>query len=98
MDMEETIQNAVTACERAMNNFGDKSGLARGLCNMHPTLQQSLMSSLVLGVTSIMAKKYAEGNYDPRNQAACKVASVMWEAVKNEYNITGDNGFSLPCI
>lgn len=98
MNMEELIQNAVTACERAMNNFCDKSELARRLCNMHPTLQQSLMSSLVLGVTSIMAKKYADGIYDPRNHAACKVASVMWEAVKKEYNITGDNGFALPCI
>lgn len=91
MDTDKLITEAVDACERAVNFYGDKKAFAMGLCGMHRTLQQTFFSEVILGVVRRMAQNYTAQNFDARNESACKMARVMFDAVKKEYDLADDN-------
>jgi len=57
-----------------VNEIGfDNAAFAMAIGCQHRTLQQSVMRALV-AVANQLAANYAEGNYDLRNEAACKLA------------------------
>ena len=68
---------AIVAAEclaNAVNEIGfDNDGFAMAISCQHRTLQQSVMRALV-AVANQLAADYAEGRYDLRNEAACKLA------------------------
>lgn len=53
-------------------NF-DCQAFAMAVVCQHRTLQQSTMRAFA-AMCNQLATSYAEGNYDPRNEAACKLA------------------------
>ena len=68
---------AIVAAEcltNAVNEIGfNNEAFAMVVACQHRTLQQSVMRALV-AVANKLATSYAEGNYDLRNEAACKLA------------------------
>ena len=66
----ECLTNAVNEI-----NF-DNQAFAMAVGCQHRTLQQSVMRALV-AVSNQLATNYAEGNYDLRNEAACKLAAEI---------------------
>ena len=68
---------AILAAEclaNAVNEIGfDNDAFAMAIGCQHRTLQQSVMRALV-AVANQLATSYAEGRYDLRNEAACKLA------------------------
>lgn len=95
---DELVADAIVACERAMNTFGDKSAFAMKVGGMHPTLQQTFFSNIVLAIVRKFSENCEKGWYDERNKMACEVAKVMWDAVKEKYNIAEDAPFHLPLV
>jgi len=51
----------------------DNQAFALAVACQHRTLQQSMMRAFV-AVSNQLASHYAEGGYDLRNEAACKLA------------------------
>ena len=98
----ENAQTAATALERAINSFGSGEGSAYivdKMLSMHRTLNQKFTGEIILPFIREMAKKYDAQRYDLRNEAACKICRVMWDAVKKEYGIENDSDdFGLPLI
>ena len=98
-DVDKMFSDAALACERAVNIGGvSKKPFLDGLCGMHRTLQNTFFSEIVLGMVRRKALDFDAGNYDMRNEAACKLAKVMWEAVKKECQRTDDSEIHLACI
>lgn len=68
---------AILAAEclaNAVNEIGfDNDAFAMAIGCQHRTLQQSVMRALV-AVANQLATSHAEGRYDLRNEAACKLA------------------------
>lgn len=74
--LESAIRAIVSgeAMSNAVNEIGfDNDAFAMAIGCQHRTLQQSVMRALV-AVANQLATNYAEGNYDLRNEAACKLA------------------------
>lgn len=91
---KENAEMAATAMERTMNQFGgreDAELVVSHLLNMHRTLNQTFTSRVVLRFVQEMAKRYTSGRMDARNESACKICRVMWDAVKKEYGREGDD-------
>lgn len=98
-EVDKMMTDAALACEKAVNIGGvSKKPFLDGLCGMHRTLQNTFFSEIVLGMVRRKALDFDSGNYDPRNEAACKIAKVMWEAVKKEYQMTDDSAVHLACL
>ena len=99
---KETVETAATAVERFINNFGsgeDAELFVDKMCGMHRTLQQKFTSEVVMQFIRKMAKRYTDQWYDARNEAACRMCRLMWDAVKAEYGREGDeDNVSLPLI
>ena len=90
----ENAETAATAMERTINSFGseeDTKYIVEHLLTMHRTLNQKFTGEIILPFIYQMAKKYDAHSYDLRNESACKVCRVMWDAIKAE-------DFNLPCI
>lgn len=102
MATENNAETAATAVERFINNFGSGEAseeFVNKMCGMHRTLQQKFMSEVVLQFIRKMAMRYTAQNYDLRNEAACKMCRVMYDAIKAEYGYqSDDDGICLPCI
>lgn len=94
-------EKAVKAIERSVNCTGngeDATVVVWGMLNMHRTLNQALTGNIILPFIRRMASNYEKLNYDARNEAACKMCKVMWDAVKEKYNLTDGDNCALPFI
>ena len=102
MATEDYAETAANAVERFINNFGsgdDAEEFVDKMCCMHRTLQQKFTGEVVLQFIRRMAKMYTDDSYDARNEAACKMCRVMYDAIKAEYGYqSDDDGICLPCI
>lgn len=98
----EKMKQAAEMMESAINVMGNQESteyFVREMCNMHRTLQQSYTGDIVIPFVREMAKRYKGGFYDARNEFACKVCSVMWDAFAKEFEITDDSiRVGLPMI
>lgn len=98
----ENAEKAAAELERTVNSFGSGESTAYvvdKMLSMHRTLNQKFTGEIILPFVREMAKKYDSMRYDLRNEAACKLCRVMWNAVKTEYGLEGDDfPFGLPCI
>ena len=98
----ETAVTAATAIERMVNQFGgseDVEDVRNHLLGMHRTLQQKFTSQFIIPFVFEMARRYSDGRYDLRNEAACRVCSIMYTALKAEYGTDGeDTPIALPLI
>lgn len=98
----ETAETAATTLERLVNQFGGSEDIAdvlNHLLGMHRTLQQKFTSQFIIPFVYEMARRYSDGMYDPRNEAACRLCSIMYTALKAEYGTDGeDNPIALPVI
>lgn len=101
---EEPSQDAKNAAEslsHALNCMGGTANsdhVVSSMLNLHRTLNQCFTGNIVLPFVRKMAERYENGEYDPRNESACRVCHVMWEAVKKEYDFPGDRDFRLPLV
>ena len=102
MATENHAETAATAVERFINNFGsgeDSELFVDKMCGMHRTLQQKFTSQFIIPFVFEMARRYSDGRYDLRNEAACRVCSIMYTALKAEYGTDGeDTPITLPLI
>jgi hypothetical protein len=90
----EIAETAATALERTINQFGGKEDadhIVNHLTSMHPTLQQSFVSRIIIPLVREMAMHHSDRWYDARNETACKVCRVMYDALKAEYGRVGDD-------
>lgn len=98
----EMAETAATALERVVNQFGgkeDSDHIVNHLLSMHRTLQQSFVSRIIIPLVREMAMRHSEGRCAPRNETACKVCRVMYDALKAEYGKEGDDeDFALPMV
>jgi hypothetical protein len=71
---------AIVAAECLANSVNeinfDNQAFAMAVGCQHRTLQQSVVRALV-AVAHELATSYADGNYDLRNEAACKLAAEI---------------------
>ena len=98
----ENAETAATAMERTINSFGSDDNskyIVEKMLTMHRTLNQKFTGEIILPFIQAMAQKYDAHRFDLRNEAACKVCRVMWDAIKAEYEIEDDAAdFRLPVI
>ena len=80
--MEKRTEKFVKAAEGFVNVYGaEKLEAARGLANMHRYLVNSFFG-VVLRFIGILAKNYANGNYDGRNEMACRLSKIMIDSLR----------------
>ena len=80
--MEKRTEKFVKAAEDFVNVYGaEKLEAARGLANMHRYLVNSFFG-VVLRFIGILAKNYANGNYDGRNEMACRLSKIMIDSLR----------------
>lgn len=100
--ISENAKTAVDALKRTVNSFdcGDNAEfIVAQMLYMHRTLNQAFTDGIVVPFIRKMAKMYDSGSYDLRNEAACRVCRVMWDALKAEYGLNDDSAdFRLPMI
>ena len=92
---------AVQALERSVNCMGDDADaktVVNGMANLHRTLNQALTGNIILPFIRRMAADYDAHNYDARNETACQICKVMWEAVKEKYHMPDNGETRLPLI
>ena len=98
----ENAQTAATAMVRSLNTFGSDENskyIVEKMLTMHRTLNQKFTGEIILPFIQAMAQKYDAHRFDLRNEAACKVCRVMWDAIKAEYEIEDDAAdFRFPMI
>lgn len=98
----ENAETAATAMERTINSFGSDENskyIVEHFLTMHRTINQKFTGEIILPFIREMAKKYDAHRFNLRNEAACKVCRVMWDAIKAEYEIEDDAAdFRLPLI
>ncbi len=98
----ENAETAATAMERTINSFGSEENtkyIVEHFLTMHRTLNQKFTGEIILPFIQAMAQKYDEHRFDLRNESACKICRVMFDAVKKEYGIEGDSEYvGLPVI
>lgn len=98
----EKMKQAAKMMESAINVMGNQEStkyFVSEMSNMHRTLQQSYTGDIVIPFIRTLAKRYKDGFYDARNEAACKACSVMWEAYAKAFEITDDSiRVGLPMI
>ena len=73
-----------------MENFINQSGMrdeytifVTMMAGMHRTLNQKFAGEIVIPFVREMAKRYKNGFYDERNELACRLCSLMWEALES---------------
>ena len=102
MATEKPEETAATAVERFINNFGSgeaSKAFVGSMLTMHRTLNQKFTGEIILPFIREMAQRYESQRFDLRNEAACKVCRVMWDAIKAEYDLKDDAApFRLPVI
>jgi hypothetical protein len=99
--VSERAKNAVEALERAVNVLGngeDMRYIAEQMSLMHRTLVQSFTRGVVIPFIKRLADFHCAGYCDARDEAACKACEVMWEALKKEYGLEGNEEPYLPLI
>ena len=80
--MEKRTEDFVKATEKFINVYGaERLEAAKGWANMHRYLVNSFFG-VVLRFIGILAKNYAEGNYDGRNEFACRLSKIMIDALR----------------
>lgn len=97
----EEAKNAAENLSCALNCMGGSANSAhivRSMLNLHRTLNQAFTGNIVLPFVREMARNFREGNYDPRNEAACKVCDLMWNAICKEHGFAPDAEPRLPLI
>lgn len=102
MATENNAETAAVAVERFINNFGSgeaSKAFVESMLTMHRTLNQKFTGEIILPFIRAMAQKYDAQRFDLRNEAACKVCRLMWDAIKAEYDLKDDAAdFRLPVI
>lgn len=82
--MEKRTEDFVKATEKFVNVYGvEKLEAAKGWANMHRYLVNSFFG-VVVRFIGILAKNYADGNYDGRNEFACYRAKIMIDALREK--------------
>ena len=56
-----------------------------GLVYAHRTLNQAFVGRYVIPFIRMMAENYRSGNYDGRNEFACKLCDIMLNSVEEKY-------------
>ena len=97
----EYAKNAAKALEEAVNIGGAEENMAyvcAAMLNLHRTLNQSFAGKMVIPFIRKMAENWENGDYDDRNREACRLCSVMWDALKAECTIDFNGEVVLPFI
>ena len=100
--MESIAETTAKNIENMVNCMGsddDLNIIMNHMLNCHRTLNQKFTGTFVLNFIRNMAIKYKNGNYDGRNESACKMCNLMWEGLKKEMPwIKDDDNISLSLI
>ena len=89
-DVSEALINSVN-CLGERTEYTEE--VLSNLLYAHRTLNQAFVGRYVLPFVQKMAEGYRSGDYDGRNEFACKVCAVMAAAVEKEFGKLG--GFPL---
>ena len=98
-DKLEIIANNIEDCINVMGNHENMKYLVNKVLCFHRTLNQKFTGDFIIEFVKQMALNYKDGNYDGRNETACRYCNAMWEGLKKENPyITDDINTSLPLI
>ena len=82
--MEKRTEDFIKSTEKFVNVYGvEKLEAARGLARMHRYLVNAFFG-VVIRFIGILARNYAEGNYDGRNEFACYLSKIMIDALRDK--------------
>lgn len=84
--VNETILN-LEKVVNAMPNTANTESVVTGLMRMHRTLNQAFTGKIVFRFIQRMADIYRDNNYDARNEAACRICSLLWDVLEKEVGI-----------
>lgn len=74
---------------------GDLNDAANAMTRMHRTLIQKFTNVFMLPFIREMAKKYDIGDYDDRDEVACRLCRYLLDCIREKYGI---EDISLPFI
>lgn len=79
-------------------NTEDTNYIVNHLTFMHRTLNQAFVSKIILPFLREMHLKYKLNVFDERNESACKICSLMWKKMCDEYGFMYDAKPTLALI
>lgn len=77
LSMEE-LAKAIGDSVNIFDTKEDRERFAEAMCRLHRTLQQGAMRMFIAWILKL-DECYGTGNYDPRNQATCRLARKIME-------------------
>ena len=96
--INETILN-LEKVVNAMPNTANTEAVVTGLMWMHRTLNQAFTGKIVFRFIQRMADNYRNNNYDARNEAACRICSLLWDTLEKEVGVNPLTGrVDLPML
>lgn len=90
--IREAVRSLMDALNRSSTGARASAAVAEELEHTHRTLQQEYMRTVVVPTLQKLAEMGERGAYDARNEASCRLAQRLLEAVKD------DDDLMLPFI
>lgn len=97
-DKAKQVAKDIESIVNQMGNTDDTNYIANHLAHMHRTLNQSFVSKIILPFLREMHFKYESNNFDLRDEAACKVCSLLWKKMCDEHCLKYEAKPTLPSV
>lgn len=97
-DKAKQVANELESIINQFCNTEDTNYIVNHLTYMHRTLNQSFVSKIILPFLREMHFKYESNSFDGRNEAACKICSLMWKKMCDEHGFKYDAKPTLALI
>jgi len=78
----DALNSLFDALNKMGGDFEINEALKEVLAKQHRTLQQNFMRRIIVPSIQIFAQKQADGYYDLRNEASCKLAAELLPITK----------------
>lgn len=98
MTDENKAKLAAEAVEDAINFYAPIAEFVTHIAGMHKTLQQKFIGRVVIPLVREFAKRNANGNFDDRNEWACKTCAAMYNGLETAFPEIASGECVLPVI
>jgi len=86
-ECQKRVHDLVSKIMDELNKMGNEEEVGKffvdGILGTHRTLQQNFMRHIIIPSMLDFARRYDEGMYDLRNEAACKLAKKLEPYLKD---------------
>lgn len=98
MNNENKAIIAAEAVEDAINSYAPIAEFVNHIAGMHKTLQQKFIGRVVIPLVRELAKRHEDGNFDDRNEWACKTCAAMFSGLEMAFPEIASGECVLPVI